>query len=210
MKIKIAKYTNVVRFKKKPTEFHPMFKVSFDMDPAKLFKTDYFRITEVVHDSIYAILPSYREDEPGRFKIIKVDTPLAYPYFTSFNDRGISEKIKDIVDFGNIDTITEVTDTGIQFMIPDPELRSKPRPKTQGDQKITTKVEYHKFDQNSLSKGNQNSISKSDKIVEQLRIDFKATLDQLNLIAAKLDNVDVKIYFRVENNVVKASAISDI
>ncbi len=206
MQLKAAKYTTVYRPKFAAMSFKNSMMVRFSDDPSKVFKSEYFKIVEIEHNSIYAVVPASANEE-HKSRVSVSELAKSFPFYLTLNSTHYSNMLDGIPDFASIDVICEnmPNNGGIKFLLPDPSERSAPRAL---NSRIKTSIK-------KIKEPVQKPKVVKPVIIEQgpllsSRDQLKAAVNHLNMVVAKLDNADTKILLRVENNVVKASMNTDL
>jgi hypothetical protein len=211
MKVRVAKYTKVVRTKSKPTRFNHIFKLNFDTDPTKIFKAEYFRFVQIEENSIYELQPAAKSElYTSRISLSK--SSKAFPYFVLFDNSAFSEVIKNVADFGHTDVISsEITKSGIRILLPEPNDRAEIQEKSPRKSKFKTKVikHYPRVKPSVPVQSAKTEITEQGPYLPNVE-GFKAALNQLNNLVTMLENVDVKIKLRLEGNTVKASLNTEL
>jgi hypothetical protein len=216
MQLKIAKYTTVNRPKFAALSFKNSLMVRFSDDPSKIFKTEYFKVVEIEHNSIYAVVPA-SADEEHKSCVSVTKTARNFPFYISLNSNHYNKMLTGIPDFALVEVVCEniPNNGGIKFLLPDQSERSAPRPLNSRIKTKVKKINKNKIEPVQKPKVVKPVIIEHSPIIEQgpllsSRDQLKAAVNHLNMVVAKLDNADTKILLRVENNVVKASMNTDL
>lgn len=220
MQVRVAKYTSIRKPIYTPQFSLNMFQIRFDVDPGKYFKTDYFVIHTFEHNSLYGLVPSFDKDDEHRFKISFCDKQIGYPYFTTVSYKEFSDQIEDIKDFAMLDSVSEVTPSGIRFLLPSENERNEPRLRVT---RKTTIDRIRKHQNQTINIKTERQVVKpviERPVIERpspITTPKKTSIDgvrnlvtKLNAAVSLLEEDGIDITLRLEGNLIKAKLNTDL